>query len=404
MEIPAFETFTIAILVLFVGKVLNSRIGFLREFNIPEPVTGGLLFAVAVAVIYETTGREIGFDLLARDTLLIYFFVAIGLNARFSDLLQGGKALVYLLLATLVVMAFQNLIGVGVAQLVGQPSKVGLLGGTISLVGGHGTAIAWAPVFQTEHGVQGAMEIGIACATFGLVLASLMGGPVAQFLVTRHNLEPAQLEEPDIGILQEDERVEINYLAVLHTLMWMHVAILIGLLLNDAFEGVGLKLPEFVTALFAGILLTNLYPERLRIFVRLFHEVEWPAGSRSLALISDISLGIFLAMSLMSLQLWILIDLALPILSILGAQCLLVLVFALFAVFPLMGRDYEAAVISAGFVGFSLGSTPTALANMTAVATKYGGGHKAFIVVPLVGAFFVDLANALYVQFFLSVL
>ncbi len=385
-------------------KILNAKIGILREFNIPEPVTGGLLFAMLFTAIYFTANIEIHFDLTARDGLLVYFFVAIGLNARFNMLLQGGKTLIFLLFATIVFMAIQNIIGVGSAYVMGLPPTVGLIGGTVSLMGGHGTTIAWASIFKDEYGIQRAMEIGIACATFGLVLASMMGGPIANYLIKRDNLKPDQIEKPDFGVLQDEPQIDINYLSVLYTLMIMNVAIFIGLGINELLESMGLKFPEFVTALFSGILLTNLYPKKMHVIPSMFKEVEWPSGSRSLALISDISLGIFLSMSLMSLQLWALIDIALPILIILSVQFLVAILFTVFVIFKLMGGDYEAAVISAGFGGYSLGSTPTAIANMTAVTTKFGGAHKAFMVVSLVGAFFIDLANVFYIKFSMSIL
>jgi len=396
MEFNAFQSFNLGILVLFVGKYLNAKSPFLREFNIPEPVTGGLLFSLVFTLCYFLFDLELNFNLVVRDALLIYFFTSIGLNSDLRTLLAGGKALIILLGATIGYMLLQNVIGVSVAQATGQPAVVGLLGGTVSLIGGHGTAIAWAPIFAEEYGIANAAEIGIACATFGLVLASLMGGPIAHYLIARYRLEPKVVEQPDFGTMHDEtEGMKIDYLSVLYTWLVLNIAISIGLSLNEALEQAGVMLPTFVTCLFAGILLTNIVP-------RVLPKLEWPSRSRPLALISDLALGVFLAMSLMSLQLWALIDLALPILAILFCQFLVAAALAVFVIFHIMGRDYEAAVVCSGFGGISLGSTPTAIANMTAVTERFGAAHKAFIVVPLVSAFFIDIANAFIIRFFLG--
>jgi ESS family glutamate:Na+ symporter len=275
---------------------------------------------------------------------------------------------------------------------------VGLLGGTVSLIGGHGTAIAWAPRFAEEYGVKNAMEIGIACATFGLILASLMGGPIAKFLISRNDLKPAEKAPQDVGLSEEQKKTGIGHLDLLDAILAIHVSIIVGVLLNETVEEMGLKLPLFVTCLFAGILLTNLVPKN---FPRITG-TRWPSRKPAMALIADVSLGTFLAMSLMSMQLWTLVDLALPIFTILGAQFLVAVAINLLVVFPAMGRSYDAAVVCSGFGGISLGSTPTAMANMAAVTQRYGASHLAFIIVPLVCAFFIDIVNALVIPFFLS--
>lgn len=397
LHIDPFLTVTFGIVVLFVGKRLNNAVSFLREFSIPEPVTGGLLFSVLFALVYFITDVGVEFELAARDVLLVYFFTTIGINASFKDLLSGGKPLVILLLITIGYMFLQNLTGITVASLFGLDSSVGLLGGTISLIGGHGTSIAWAPRFVEEYGVANAMEIGIACATFGLILASSIGGPIAKFLISRHKLQPEKVEPLDVGVSTKNKKAGIDHLDLLDAVLAIHICIILGLLLNEGMVELGLKLPEFVTCLFAGILITNLMPKN---FPRITG-TSWPSRTPAMALVADISLGTFLAMSLMSMQLWTLIDLAGPIFAILGAQVLIVVLIILFVVFPAMGRNYNAAVISAGFAGYSMGATPTAMANMSAVTQRYGASHMAFIIVPLVGAFFIDLVNAFMIQFFL---
>ncbi len=395
MRLGPFATATLALIVFSVGQSLNKRYTVLRDYNIPEPVTGGLLFSLIFTLVFFVFGMQVDFQLMARDVLIVYFFTTIGINSNFQTLLAGGKPLLILLAATVAYMFLQNLTGVSVASLFGLPAAVGVLGGTASLIGGHGTTIAWAPTIAEEHGIENALEIGIACATTGLILASLMGGPIAKYLINKHRLEPATTEPLDIGVSFKTEHVTVDHVRFLHALLAVHISILLGFTANEALEEAGLKLPMFVTCLFAGIVLTNTVPY-------LFPKADWPSRTTSMALIGDIALGMFLAMSLMSMQLWTLADLAGPIIAILGAQFLIAVAFTLLLIFRIMGRDYEAAVVCAGFGGISLGATPTSIANMTAVTKKYGAAHRAFIIVPLVAAFFIDIVNAFLIRFFLN--
>ena len=291
-------------------------------------------------------------------------------------------------------MSVQNLTGVGVAHLLGLEPAVGLLGGTVSLIGGHGTAIAWAPRFAEDYGISNAMEIGIACATFGLVLASVIGGPVAKFLVERHNLTVNSDESLDVGIRHEEPPVSLNYMELLDGVLAIHICIIIGFFMDKGLENLGIQLPLFVSCLFGGIIMTNLRPQILPRITG----TKWPSRTPAMALIADISLGTFLAMSLMSMQLWEIVDLAGALFSIMGAQLIIAALFMIFIVFPVMGKNYEAAVIAAGFGGFTMGATPTAMANMSAVTKRYGPCHQAFIVVPLVGPFFIDVSNVIMIQ------
>lgn len=398
LHISPFLSVTLGIVVLFVGKRVNNIVRFLKEFSIPEPVTGGLIFSLLVALLYLVTGIEIEFELSARDFLLVYFFTTIGINASLKDLMEGGKPLVILLVITIAYMVVQNLTGISVAAAFGLATPVGLLGGSVSLIGGHGTAIAWAPRIAADYGIGNAMEVGIACATFGLILASIMGGPIAKLLINRYKLQ-APVEEPlTVGFSDTEQGGRISHLDFLDAILAIHVCAILGFVLNEQLENLGLQLPLFVTCLFAGILITNLIPEN---FPRI-SGTKWPSRMPAISLLADISLGTFLAMSLMSMQLWTLVDLAGPIFTILGAQFFVALATILFVVFPVMGKNYDAAVVCAGFGGISLGSTPTAMANMSAVSQHYGASHMAFIIVPLVCAFFIDLANAILIPFFLA--
>jgi len=396
-ELDSRQTLIVAILVLFLGKKLNKEVKFLREYNIPEPVTGGVIASLVFGFIYFFAETEIIFALTDRDTLLLIFFTTIGLSSRISTLIEGGKSLLILLVCAIAYLFLQNFTGIAVTTLTGLNQVIGVLGGSVSLSGGHGTAIAWSEIFTNEYGISNASEIGIACATFGLILGGLIGGPIAKFLINRNNLKPASSEEPTVGIKHEKVRLSVDYFGVLNSFLVIAIAMGFGIELNELVNHFGLQLPTFVTCLFAGIILTNSIP-----FI--FKNIKWPTNTPSLALISDLSLGLFLAMSLMSLQLWTLIDLAGPIIILLACQVVVIVLFVTLIVFRLMGGDYDAAVISSGYAGLGLGATPTAIANMTAVTKKFGASPKAFIVVPLVGAFFVDISNAFIIKFLLGLI
>lgn len=391
------QTIILAILVLFLGKYLIGKIAFLRDFNIPEPVVGGLLASIVFGLIYALFNLQFEFALGVRDELLIAFFTTIGLSSRFETLLKGGVQLVILLVLAAFYLGIQNGTGVLVATLAGFDQLVGVIGGSVSLSGGHGTAIAWTPIFMDDHGIPLAGEIGIACATFGLILGGLLGGPLARFLVQRHKLEPDSDAVQTIGVEYEHEMIPIDYERMLRTIFVIFVTIGIGIHINFGLNKLGVQLPAFVSCLFAGILITNLVPWLLPKL-----NMPKPEHSRSLALISDLSLGLFLAISLMSLQLWTLANLGYVILLMLIAQVVIVLLWSGIVVFRAMGANYDAAVMSSGYVGLALGATPTAIANMTAVTKLYGPSPKAFIIVPLIGAFFIDLANAIVIQLYVG--
>lgn len=389
-----FMTYTVGIIVFLVGTIVNRQVSVLRRFNIPEPVTGGLIAASITYIIYLTMNTEISFQMEIRDYLLVFFFTAIGLNARFSDLISGGRPMLIMLGLTLLFIVLQDAVGIGTAWGLGLPTGIGVLTGSASLIGGHGTTIAWAPDIA-EMGVENAMETGIAAATVGLVLASLIGGPVAKFLISRFHLK-SDFEEPVVGVAYENEDTEtFDHVDIMSVVLALHVSIVVGWFANEAASAAGLKLPLFVTCLLSAIVLSNIVP-------MLFPKAKMPARTRSLAIVSDFSLGLFLSMSLMSMQLWTIAKLAGPLVIILGMQTLLAIVFIIFVVFPLMGKDYQAAVLSAGFGGFALGATPTAIANMTAVTKSNGPAPLAFIILPLVAAFFVDVANSFIIRMCLT--
>ncbi len=396
MEFDLRQTMIAAIIVLFLGKYLTGKLSFLREYNIPEPVSGGLIASILFGLLYAVFQLEFEFDLEVRDDLLIVFFTIIGLSSKLKTLVQGGKPLLILLCLAIVYLFIQNFTGVAATTITGQPPEVGLIAGSVSLAGGHGTAIAWAPRFVEEYGISNAMEFGIACATFGLVLGGVIGGPLGKFLISHYKLEPSGDARLTIGSFHEGEESPIEYLTMLRAILIISLSIGLGIAINVGLAGVGVLLPEFVTCLFAGIIMINGIP-------MITSQIYIPDRSRSLALLSELSLGLFLAMSLMSLQLWTLGGLGVVILITLVAQVVVTVLFTVFIIFRFMGRDYDAAVMSAGFAGLALGATPTAIANMSAVTAKFGASPKAFIVVPLIGAFFIDISNAIIIQFLLDV-
>jgi glutamate:Na+ symporter, ESS family len=398
LQLNERQTAVMAILVLYLGKYLTKRIKFLQDFNIPDAVSGGVLASLVFGFCYLVFKVQIDFTLSIRDNLLIIFFTTIGLSSKLKTLLQGGKPLLILLVTAVSYLVIQNLTGIAVAALTGLDVPIGLIAGSVSLSGGHGTAIAWSSIFTEQYGIANATEIGIASATFGLILGGIVGGPIAKLLIARNRLQPHS-PDPDltVGIKHGRKNVNIDYNTMLNSLLVIGIAIGLGLQLNVISTAIGLKLPDFVTCLLAGIILTNTMP-------LIFKRFTWPANTPSLALISDVCLGLFLAMSLMSLQLWTLVDLAGPIALLLLAQFLISTLYTIFVVFPVMGKTYNAAVVCAGYSGLTLGATPTAIANMTAVTEKFGAAPQAFIIVPLVGAFFIDIANAFVIQQFLNLI
>jgi ESS family glutamate:Na+ symporter len=393
------QTIMLAVVVVFLGKLLIRNIAFLRNYNIPEPVVGGLIASLVFGALYGIFGWEVNFALGVRDELLIVFFTTIGLSSRFETLLKGGAQLAILLVLAAFYLMIQNGTGVVVATLTGFEKLVGVVGGSVSLSGGHGTAIAWTPIFRDQYGLESAGELGIACATFGLILGGLLGGPLAKFLVHRHKLKADSDTILTVGVGDEDklEMIPIDYQHMLRGILVLAVTIGIGLQIDLGLDKLGVQLPTFVSCLFAGILVINLTP---LLFPRV--RMPKPEQSRSLALMSELSLGMFLAISLMSLQLWTLGDLGVAILLMMLAQVVMILLWAGIVVFRAMGSTYDAAVMASGYVGLGLGATPTAIANMTAVAQRYGPSPRSFIVVPLIGAFFIDIVNAVVIQLYVG--
>lgn len=394
-EIDAFVTLTVAILLLFIGKGLMRRYEWLRRFNIPEAVVGGVLCAGVVGALYYLLGMRVLFELGARDMLLLYFFAAIGLGTDVRTLREGGKPLVVLLVLASGFMLLQNGLGMAMAGAFGMDPRAGLMAGSISLTGGVGTTLAWMPHFTETLGIAEAGELGLAANMVGMIAACLIGGPMAAWLMKRHRISASGAADVEVGMRYQDEPgARLDYQGVLMALLWLNLALMLGNGVNALVGLTGLQLPGFVGCLMAGIALRALgqwlSPQGERFW-------DWRSMRLGVALIGDVSLGLFLTMALMGLQLWVLEPVLVFMATVMALQILLAVLFTAFVVFRFMGRDYEAAVICSGFGGIALGSTATAIANMSAIVRVYGAAPRAFIVVPLVCGFFIDLINALVI-------
>ncbi|MGY3885870.1 sodium/glutamate symporter [Aeromonas aquatica] len=394
IQLDSYATLVAATLVLLLGRSLVNRINVLRTFSIPKPVAGGLLVALVLVLLRASMDVELRFDTAFQTPLMLAFFASIGLSADLGSLKRGGKAVFTFLLVVTGLLLMQNVLGVGLATLLGLDPLMGLLAGSITLSGGHGTGAAWGAIFSEKYGLQSATELAMACATFGLVLGGLIGGPVARHLVKKVQVPGAehnQDEAPQGFEMPEMERPITTY-SLIETVALIAICLKGGELLSLYLKGSVFELPVFVCVLFTGVLLRNM------LALLKWHEVS----DREVSLLGNVSLSLFLAMALMSLKLWDLASLALPIFILLAVQTIAMALYASFVTFKVMGSNYDAAVLAAGHCGFGLGATPTAIANMQAITQRFGPSHMAFLVVPMVGAFFIDIINAMVIKLFLA--
>ena len=405
-QINSYYTLIIATIVLLFGRYLVRKYRFLQDFNIPEPVAGGLVAAVIIYALYLFNHVSFAFDKSLREAFMLVFFSSIGLSADFSRLKAGGMPLVIFTIVVGVFIAIQNAVGVGLAVALDQNPLLGLVAGSITMTGGHGTAAGWGPDLE-KIGLANATDIGIACATFGLVAGGLIGGPVARRLINKMQRKP--LETIDDGgndtgedtndMFEKPERKRLITASSAIDTLAMFAACLAFAEIMDGIDKVYFKpvlaildLPKFVWALAFGVILRNVLTNIFR-----FNMFD-----RAIDVFGNASLSLFLAMALLDLKLWQLTALALPVTIILLVQVVVMALYATFITYTLMGRDYDAAVLAAGHCGFGLGATPTAVANMQSVTERFGPSHKAFLIVPMVGAFLVDLINAGLLQTFVK--
>lgn len=389
-------TLTIAALVLVVGRRLIERIAFLQKYSIPESVVGGLVAALLIAAIH-TGGIRISFDTALQPGLMLAFFASIGLGADARMLARGGLALLLFTACVVGMLVMQNAIGVGAALAMGIDPLIGLIAGSVTMSGGHGTGAAWGQKFADSFGLVSAPGIALAAATFGLMMGGIVGGPVAHRLIEKLKARGAPLGVSKAEVLAHDgaesggaftpQRLSV-------TILLIAACVALGGALSRWAENPTFTLPAFVWTLFVGVVIRNT------LAVAKLHEIDGEA----LTFVGAVSLSLFLAMALMSLRLWELVALALPMFVILALQAIGVALFTTFVTFRVMGSNYEAATLVAGQCGFGLGATPTAIANMQAVCERYGYAPQAFILVPVVGAFLIDIANALVISAFAGAL
>lgn len=390
-QIAGVDLVIVSVVVVYLGVFLTRHISVLQNNNIPSAVTGGIITSCIISAIYYFFDIKIIFDMDLRNILLLTFFSTIGLSAKFHKLVAGGKALVVMVGIATVFLFMQDLTGVLMALMLDMHPAYGLFVGSISLAGGHGTAIAWGAE-AAKAGLPDAEPLGIACATFGLIVGGLIGGPIAARLIRKNKLLSKEVlveesvEEVHPGIHQFTTLNDI-----LTTVLILSVCLAAGEVVNIWLFERDILLPGFLTAMFVGVLITNVGP---RVHLKLAEGLVATWG--------DVSLQLFLAMSLMSLDLTVLTEGASGLFVALMAQSLLITLFTMFIVFRVMGRDYDAAVIASGFAGMGMGATPVAIGNMNAVTSRFGPSTKAFLVVPLIGAFFIDVANAIVIKFFVS--
>ncbi|HWX02333.1 sodium/glutamate symporter [Collimonas sp.] len=395
INLDTLETLVAASLVLLLGRKLVSSSSLLRTYSIPEPVVGGLLVALLLFGLRSFSSVQVQFDNTLQGPLMLAFFATIGLNANLASLKAGGRTLALFLGVVVGLLVLQDAIGIGMAKLMGLDPLIGLLGASVTLSGGHGTGAAWGKVFSERHGLVAATEIAIACATFGLVLGGLIGGPVAGFLVKRVKLpgvQTAPVDHTPLSFEQPKAEQLITPQAFIEALALIAVSLSAGTFIASQLNGTAFELPTFVCVLFVGVVLSN----------GLSLLVGYKIFERAILVLGNVSLSLFLAMALMSLRLWDLASLALPVLLILAVQAVAMAAYAVFVTFRVMGKNYDAAVLAAGHCGFGLGATPTAIANMQAVTDRFGPSPLAFLVVPMVSAFFIDIANAIVIKLFLA--
>ncbi len=389
VELNSYYTLIAATVVLLFGRILVKRVRVLNDFNIPEPVVGGLIAALLVLALHQFNGFSIQIEKGLQDGFMLMFFASIGLSADFSRLKAGGLPLV---LFTVIVAGFilvQNAVGISLATLLDLKPLTGLITGSVTLVGGHGTAAGWGQIFETDFGVQGAVALGMACATFGLVCGGLIGGPVARRLLKKVQTPGEDTDiEARVTFEQPQQQRMITADTAIETLALFAVCLASASYLSsfmaEHFSDSKIVIPTFVWALGSGVVVRNVLSSIFNVSI----------FDRCVDVFGNVSLSLFLAMALLSLELWVIKDLAVPLVIILSVQAILLVLFAVFVVFRVMGKDYDAAVLAGGFCGFGMGATPTAVANMQAVTDRFGPSHKAFLIVPMVGAFFVDILNA----------
>lgn len=393
IQLDMYQTLAAAVLVLLLGNYLKRKIYFLQKFCIPAPVIGGLIFAIMTCICYVTGIAEFSFDDTLREVCMVFFFTSVGFQANLKVLKSGGKSLIVFLGLVITLIILQNLTAVGLAKLLNLNPLIGMCTGSIPMVGGHGTAGAFGPVLE-DLNIKGATTICTAAATFGLIFGSLIGGPLGKRLIEKHNLLDTIANEDDSLLVEDEKKHERHTNMYADAVFQLILAIGVGTIFTMLLTKTGLTFPIYIGAMLAAALMRNIC-EYTGIATIHMGEINDLGG---------ISLSLFLGMAMITLRLWELASLALPLVILLAAQVLLIIIFTYVIEFNIMGRDYDAAILVSGTCGFGTGATPNAMANMQAVCDQYVPSIKAYLLIPLVGSLFADFLNSLVITFFINLL
>lgn len=388
-----YQTIAVAVVVLILGAFLKRKISFLEKFCIPAPVIGGLIFAIFTLICYSTGILEIDFDDTLKEVCMVFFFTSVGFQANLKVLKSGGKPLLIFLVLVIILIITQNFTAIGLANLLGLDSLTGMTTGSIPMVGGHGTAGAFGPVLE-DFGISGATTVCTAAATFGLVAGSLMGGPIGNRLIKKHNLLETIKNDDDTLLVEEEEKHERHFSMYAPAVFQLIIAVGIGTIFSKLLSLTGMTFPIYIGAMIAAAIMRNIgeYTGKITIHMGEINDL------------GGICLSLFLGIAMITLKLWQLADLALPLVILLARQVALMYLFSYIVVFNVMGRNYDAAVLVAGTCGFGMGATPNAMANMQAICEKYEPSVKAYLIIPIVGSLFADFLNSLTITFFINLL
>ena len=381
------ETVGFAIILLLLGRWIKKKVSFFEKFFIPAPVIGGTLFSIILLIGHQTETFTFTFNDDIKNLLMIAFFTTVGFSASLKILKKGGVGVALFLLAAVILVILQDIVGPVLAKALGINPLLGLAAGSIPLTGGHGTSGAFGPELE-KLGATGATVVAVASATYGLIAGCLIGGPIARRLMIKNNLKPTESKEGvDNSLL--GSATEVTEESLFSAVVYVGIAMGIGALINNMLAKAGIKFPVYLMGMVVAAIIRNILD---------FNQKQLPFTE--IGIVGNISLSLFLSMALMSMKLWQLIDLAIPLIIILLVQTTLMAFFAYFITFNIMGRDYDAAVMSTGHCGFGLGATPNAMANMETFTRSNGPSVKAFFIIPIVGSLFIDFINAGVIQAF----
>ena len=393
IEFDMSQTLALAVLVLLLGRYLKKKIYVLEKFCIPAPVIGGLLFAIMTCICYVTSLAEFSFDDTLREVCMVFFFTSVGFQANLKVLKTGGKSLIIFLGLVISLILLQNFTAVGLAKLLGLNPLIGMCTGSIPMVGGHGTAGAFGPVLE-DLNISGATTICTAAATFGLIFGSLIGGPLGKRLIEKDNLMKTVSNEDDSLLVEDEKKHERHTNMYASAVFQLILAIGLGTIFSMLLTKTGMTFPIYIGAMLAAALMRNIC-EYTKITTIHMGEINDLGG---------ICLSLFLGMAMITLKLWELASLAMPLVILLTAQVILIIIFTYIIEYNIMGHDYDAAILVAGTCGFGMGATPNAMANMQAVCDRYAPSVKAYLLIPLVGSLFADFLNSLVITFFINLL